>query len=110
MTFFDQLKAAVDENNYSDDQILNATKKQVANLLGVSETAIRDGVLKAVKYNLIKDRAERLMQEAVQGLKDQLIGGGRVWLNSNFPNNEIVKNTRHRSVTIYFDGFPEETE
>jgi len=109
-TFFDILKQKVDENNYSDALIMNVTKEQVAALLYMEPSAISEGALLNVKKKLIKDRAERRMQEVLQGLKDQLMGGSRVWLKSNYPDSVIVKDTKRRSVTIHFDGLPEEED
>jgi len=98
--FFDQLKAVIDANNYTDDQIKNATKTQVANLLGISESAIRDGVLRGMKRALIKDRELTRHQIFVDGLKDQVVGGSRVWLQQNYPNHKIISNPRDGSVRI----------
>jgi len=85
---YEKLKKLADEAGLTSEQVAGATKKQAATMMGTDE-------LERAKW-----------QKALEGLKAQLIGGGRVWLKENYPNAEFEINFKRKTVTIYFEGKP----
>ncbi len=103
---YEKLKEIAEANGLTDTQIENATKEQFAAQIGIGADRIPDGAFINAKARLLQDMERAKWQAALDGLKDQLIGGNRVWLKNNFPDVEFAVNHRSKTVTIFFEGRP----
>ncbi|MCK5563801.1 MAG: hypothetical protein KAJ07_01025 [Planctomycetes bacterium] len=103
---YEKLKEIAEAGNFTDAQIEAATKQQFAAAAGIDAERIPDGLFANAKDRLLRERDRAKWQAALDGLKDQLIGGSRVWLQTNFPNVEFAVDHRRKTVTIFFEGIP----
>ena len=94
--------------SYIIDQVKAATKTQAETIVGVS---ISDEFFVNMKTLLIREKEAESFAVKFDELKAQLTGGGRVWLQTNFPDVEFEKGKIEdkRFVTIWLDGKPDET-
>ena len=107
---YEKLKEIAEAGNFTDEQIEAATKQQFATAAGIDAERIPDGMFANAKSMLLRQRDMAKWQTALNGLKDQLIGGNRVWLQNNFPDAEFAVDHRRKTVTIFFEGTPAEGE
>ena len=103
---YEKLKNLADDNGLTSEQVTDATKKQAATMMGIDAVHIDDKVFEVAKRAVLAELERAKWQKALDGLKAQLIGGGRVWLMNNFPRTEFEINFRKKTVTIYFEGKP----
>ena len=103
---YDKLKEVAEAGNFTAAQIKAATKEQFATLAAVDDERIPDGLFANAKDRLLRELDRAKWQTAHDGLKDQLIGGSRVWLQTNFPDAEFAVDHRRKTVTIFFEGKP----
>ena len=89
--------------DHTDQQIVDATKQQAETLLGVM---MSDNFFANAKVCILLDRAEVAFEGNFNDVKDQLISGGRTWLQDNFPDVEFEKGNIEgkRFVTVWLDG------
>ena len=104
---YKKLKEAAEAGNFSIAQVEAATKEQVASYFDIDVERIRDGMFINAKAKLLREMERAKWQTVLDGLKDQLVGGNRVWLTNNFPDVEFAINHRSKTVTIFFEGKPE---
>jgi len=105
---YDKLKEIAEAGNFTDAQVEAATKQQFAAAAGIDAERIPDGLFANAKDRLLRELDRAKWQTALDGLKEQLIGGSRVWLQNNFPDTEFAVDHRRRTVTIFFEGKPAE--
>jgi len=103
---YEKLKKLADDNGLGSEQVAGATKKQAATMMGTDAVYIDDKVYGVAKKAVLAELERAKWQKALEGLKAQLIGGGRVWLKENYPNAEFEINFKRKTVTIYFEGKP----
>ncbi len=103
---YEKLKEIAEAGSFTTTQIENATKEQFATLAGVDAERIPDGMFANAKAKLLREVERTKCQAALDGLKDQLIGDNRVWLQNNFPDAEFAVDHRSKTVTIFFEGKP----
>ena len=97
------LQIAVD-NNYSPQQVRDATKTQVAGLLGVS---VSDPEWTGGNIGFFENLKENIAREIEDKIITPKIGSIRTAIESVFPNAEYTVKKRRRVVTVYLDGKPE---
>ena len=90
----------------TESQVNAVTKTQAESTLGVTMT---DTFLANMKSLVINDLNEADFQTKFDRIKDQLVGGGSVWLTNNYPAVEFEKGRQDgkRFVTIWLDGKPQ---
>ncbi len=103
---YEKLKEITEANSFTTLQIHNVTKEQFAAAAGIDVERFSDGMFVNAKAKLLREVERTKWQAALDGLKDQLIGGNRVWLKNNFPNVEFAVDHRSKTVTIFFEGKP----
>ena len=104
---YEKVKEMVEANSFTDVQVADMTKDQFTVLTGIDVELIGDAAFEVAKTKLLRVRDREKWQTTLQGLKDQLTGGGRVWLTNNFPDVEFTVDHRRKTVTIFFDGKPQ---
>lgn len=94
--------------SYTIDHVKTATKTRAETIVGVS---ITDEFFENMKTLLIREKEAESFAVKFDELKAQLTGGGRVWLQTNFPDVEFEKGNIEdkQFVTIWLDGKPDET-
>ncbi len=107
---YEKLKEIAEVGSFTTLQIHNAKKEQFASQIGVNADRIPDGMFANAKAKLLREYERAKWQAVLDGLKEQLIGGNRVWLKDNFPDVEFAINHWSKTVTIFFEGIPAEGE
>ena len=107
---YKRLKEAAETGSYTVAQVEAVTKQQIAGFIGIDAAKVSDGMFVNAKAKLLREMERKKWQAALDGLKAQLIGGGRVWLKNNFPDAEFAVDHRRKTVTIFFEGIPKEVE
>ena len=103
---YEKLKNLADDNGLTSEQVTDATKKQAATMMGIDAVHIDDKVFEVAKRAVLAELERAKWQKALDGLKAQLIGGGRVWLKENYPKAEFEINFKRKTATLYFEGKP----
>jgi len=103
---YEKLKKLADDNGLTSEQVADATKAQAAKIMGVDAICIDDKVYEVAKKAVLAELERAKWKKALDGLKAQLVGGGRVWLKENYPNAEFEINFRRKTATLYFEGKP----
>ena len=103
---YEKLKALATGAGLTSEQVADATKKQAATMMDTDAVYVDDKVFEVAKKAVLRDIERAKWQKALDGLKAQLVGGGRVWLKENYPNAEFEINFKRKTVTIYFEGKP----
>lgn len=106
MNVLDSAQWIVNNAGLTYQQMLNITGQQIKDSFpGQQMTGTFAGnVAKVVRrYGLSRQATSRL-----QGLKDQLIGGGRTWLTDNFPDHEFESGRREGKpfIVVWPEGAP----
>ena len=83
------------------DQVENLNYEDVTEYLGES---VDSGFFENLKGTLIDELKEAQCQTILQDLQNQLSGGNRVWLKTNFPESVFEIDVESRVVHIYLDG------
>ena len=102
----EKLKKLAYDNSLTSEQVADATKKQAAAMMDTDAVHIDDKVFEVAKKAVLAELERAKWQKALEGLKAQLIGGGRVWLEENYPNSEFEINFKRKTATLYFEGKP----
>ena len=63
-----------------------------------------------LKGTLIEELKQLQCRTILQELENQLVGGNRIWLKTNFPEAVFEINSKNRVVYIYLDGKPADEE
>jgi len=101
---YEKLKALATGAGLTSEQVADATKKQAATMMGIDADYVDDKVFEVARGAVLRELERAKWQKALDGLKAQLIGGGRVWLKENYPNAEFEINFRRKTACIYFEG------
>lgn len=107
---YEKLKAVVEANSLTDVQIELMTKAEALLQAEIEDASISDEIFDVAKARLLREYERMKWQNALEGLKTQLIGGARVWLQNNFPDAEFFVDHHRKAVTIFFEGKPAEDE
>jgi len=75
-------------NNYTAADAAEVTRPQIENILGKS---LGSNFFANLKRVLVRDLLKIKYQQDLEKLRNELIGGGRVWLSNNFPEHEFEK-------------------
>ena len=103
---YEKLKKLADDNGLTSEQVTDATKAQAAKMMGIDAGYVDDKVFEVARGAVLRELERAKWQKALDGLKAQLIGGGRVWLKENYPNAEFEINFKRKTARIYFEGKP----
>ncbi len=106
MNVLDAAQWIVDNKGLTYQQMMNLTGQQIIYAFpGQRMTGTFAGNIAKVirKYGESRQAVSRL-----QGLKDQLTGGGRTWLKDNFPNHEWENGKRAGKpfIVLWPEGAP----
>ena len=106
---YKQFKQTVLDSNYTVAQVCDAEKQQVTDLLG---SEISDEFFENMKSCLVGELQGQVDENALQGVKNQLAGGGRKRLETNFPaaEFELAKEFDKRVIKVWLEGRPETEE
>ena len=102
---FIKVKAFVDAQGYTIEQIQNATYAQIQNLLSLDDVEYQQykDCMPAIKKLLIQDLQDLADTQTLADLKSQI----NTWLLARFPGYEVEKDfsdKANRRVTFYLDG------
>jgi len=101
---YEKLKALVAGAGLTSEQVADTTKAQAAAAMGIDAGCVDDKVFKVARGAVVR-RLERDKWKKVLGnLKEQLVGGNRVWLKNNFPAADFEIDHRAKVVRIYLEG------
>lgn len=103
---YNKLSEITEAGSFTAAQVQASTKQQLADAIEVDARRIRDGMFVNAKAKLLREMERAKWRAILDGLKDQLTGGNRVWLKNNFPDVEFAVNHRRKTVTIFFEGKP----
>ena len=105
---YKQIKQIALDEDYTIQQVRDATKTQITSLLGISESAVLDTFVDCMKANL----AEELRRRDFERDKQFIIDNYSEELRKRFGDCQIDKSEirGYRCVLIWLDGAPPEPE
>ena len=107
-TLYEQLKAIAAD--YTVEQVENATKQQVANLLGVDVddpvwSGANRGRFVNLKGRLVRELKRRDDESHRLALEQYLTDGQRQWFRTNYPDAVFVhKRGKYPVIEIHYKG------
>ncbi len=103
---YEKLRKLAADNGLTNEQVAEATREQAAKMMGIDAGFIDDKVFEVAKGAVVRE-LERDKWDGVLGdLKEQLVGGDKMWFRNNFPAAEFEIDHRTRTVRIYLEGKP----
>ena len=101
---YEKLKTIADDNGLTSEQVADTTKAQAAAAMGVDAEHIDDKVFGVARGAVVRELERNKWKKVLGNLKEQLVGGNRLWLENNFPSAEFEIDHRDKIVRIYLEG------
>ena len=101
---YEKLKSLAAGAGLTSEQAADTTKAQAAATMGIDAECVDDKVFEVARGAVVRELERNKWKNVLGNLKEQLVGGNRVWLKNNFTAAQFEIDHRAKVVRIYLEG------